>query len=138
MEQTTSCNEHSCPVSTTTPYVSTTSLCTSISTTQQSTEATTSAKDDSKDESWIILVAALPIIGGLIFLVALGVWYNRRNKAKSGAENWKYGDNKNARFSEVEITPIIKNGNSKAAKKGTQGVPANKDFSIQLDLGDNV
>ena len=24
------------------------------------------------------------------------------------------------------------------AKKGTQGVPANKDFSIQLDLGDNV
>ena len=37
-------------------------------------------------------------------------------KFQSGAENWKYGDKKNARFSEVEITPIIKNGNSKAGK----------------------
>ena len=25
-----------------------------------------------------------------------------------------------------------------SVKKGTQGAPANKDFSIQLDLGDNV
>ena len=67
--------------------MSTSSLSTSVPTTQKSTEhlstdATTSDYDDSKDESWIILVAALPIIGGLIFLVALGFWYNRRKKAQ--------------------------------------------------------
>ena len=35
-------------------------------------------------ETWVILVAAIPIFGGLIFLVGLSVWYNRRKRAKVG------------------------------------------------------
>ena len=116
---------------------------------------TTTKKESSSDasnqvtETWVILVAAIPIFGGLIFLVGLAVWYNRRKRAKvwfcselhkmfiafriwcsdfnwttyviikliqGNAENWKYNDKKSGRFSEVEMTPIIKNGNLKAGK----------------------
>ena len=38
--------------------------------------------EDSKDNSWVILVAVLPIVGGLIFLIGIAVWYNRRKVAK--------------------------------------------------------
>ena len=60
--------------------------------TEQSTEnssAENTSKDDatgipedSKDKTWVILVAVLPIFAGLIFLIGLAVWYNRRKKAK--------------------------------------------------------
>ena len=35
---------------------------------------------------------------------------------QGNTENWKYGDMKSGRFSEVEMTPIIKNGQSKGGK----------------------
>ena len=62
--------------------------------TEQSTQNlsidTTTKEESSSDasnqvtETWVILVAAIPIFGGLIFLVGLAVWYNRRKRAKVG------------------------------------------------------
>ena len=54
---------------------------TTIITNQSTNDSTTKIPEEGKG-TWIILVAALPILGGLIFLVALAVWYNRRKKAK--------------------------------------------------------
>ena len=47
-----------------------------------SEDESTGIPEDSKDKTWVILVAVLPIFAGLIFLIGLAVWYNRRKKAK--------------------------------------------------------